>query len=322
MLTRRSLKLARMAFAALAGLLIFSAAKARGQGGVMLRLKSGDRISGVITSENTNHVVLSNSWAPAITIPLNQIVRREKVKLLPGSSITNPVAKAKVIPPPKKEWSGEVQAGTDLRYGANEGSIVYGRFKLNYQQAYKWNSKKFFKNFFDYSVEYGKTEDIISSDKMYGSDKTAFDVGRRLYVYNLMGVGYDHVLKINLNFEAGPGLGYHLFSTPTLTVDLESGMNYQATYQNDRNNLEDFYYRFADNVGWKITKRLNLTEKLEFFPRLNLTNYRIRFENTLSYQLWKNISANFSILDYYDTQPASGVDNNELELRSSIGPKF
>jgi hypothetical protein len=125
-----------------------------------------------------------------------------------------------------------------------------------------------------------------------------------------------------LNFEAGPGLGYHLFSTPTLTVDLESGMNYQATYQNDRNNLEDFYYRFADNVGWKITKRLNLTEKLEFFPRLNLTNYRIRFENTLSYQLWKNISANFSILDYYDTQPASGVDNNELELRSSIGLKF
>jgi putative salt-induced outer membrane protein YdiY len=322
MFTRRSFESARVAFAALAGFLIFAAVGARGQGGVMLRLKSGDRISGIITSEDTNRVVLSNSWAPAITIPLNQIVRREKVKLLPGSSITNVVKVKAPPPPPKKEWSGELQAGTDLRYGANEGNIVYGRLKLNYQQPYKWNSKKFFKNFFDYSVEYGKTEDVVSSDKMYGSDKTAFDVGRRIYVYNLMGVGYDHVLKIDLNFEAGPGLGYHLFSTPVLTTDLEFGMNYQATYQSDNRNLQDFFYRLADNVGWKITKRLSLTEKFEYFPRVNLTNFRIRFENTLSYLLWKNISANFSILDFYDTQPAPGIENNELELRSTIGLKF
>ncbi|MDB6030562.1 MAG: hypothetical protein JWM16_900, partial [Verrucomicrobiales bacterium] len=44
----------------------------------ILFLKNGDRVSGVITSEDTNRVVLTNMWSTAITIPLSDITRREK----------------------------------------------------------------------------------------------------------------------------------------------------------------------------------------------------------------------------------------------------
>jgi hypothetical protein len=48
----------------------------------------------------------------------------------------------------------------------------------------------------------------------------------------------------------------------------------------------------------------------------------MRFETTLSYELWKNLSLNWTVLDLYDSEPAAGVERNELQIRSSLGVKF
>lgn len=38
----------------------------------------------------------------------------------------------------------------------------------------------------------------------------------------------------------------------------------------------------------------------------------------LSFALLQNLSLNLSMLDRYNTNPAKGVDNNELQIRSSL----
>ena len=55
-------------------------------------------------------------------------------------------------------WSGEAQVGLDVLFGAKDREMVYGRFKLAYQRPYDSNPKKYFRNVFDYSIEYGRTE--------------------------------------------------------------------------------------------------------------------------------------------------------------------
>src|SRR5579884_1695461 len=75
MSSRRLWTINRLAFAML---ILFAGGFARGQG-VILHLRNGDRIEGVIIAENTNQVVLSNSWINNLAVPLAQIQRREIV---------------------------------------------------------------------------------------------------------------------------------------------------------------------------------------------------------------------------------------------------
>jgi hypothetical protein len=310
---------------------------------VTLRLSSGDQISGAIILRTKSHVVISNSWIAELTVPLDRIVSglTNSVPVGAGDSTATMVfgeAKPKsdtLAETKPKHWSGEAQLGLDLMYGAKDRQLFHGRFKLAYLEPYRSDHKKFFRNVFDYSIQYGKTESRrtdengntrremeTTSDRMFASDKMSFDLSGRWYVYSLIGGGYDHIQKINAQYEAGPGVGYHLIVRSNLTLNVEGGLNYQGQYRSDGGDVQDVYYRLAEDVTWKLWGKLSLVEKLEFFPRVNFAGYRVRFESTLKYDLWKNISLNLTVLDLYDTKPADTVSRNELQVRSSLGVKF
>ena len=312
---------------------------------VVLHLRNGDRIAGTIVAEDTNRVVLATSWIKELPVPLSAIQGREPITNAvtptvvaaappaapaPEPAATNIVAAAKATPPgaaltpapepPKpKPWKASLSLGTDLRFGASDQTLYYGRLKLTYEQPYKSDAKKFFRNLFDYAVDYGETDGVKSAVRMYGSVKTDADVGRGVFVYNLAGVGYDAVRKIDLGYEIGPGVGYHLFTQPKLTMNLEGGINYQVQERSGSPDVESFYFRFAEDVTWKIMPRLTLVEKAEIFPRVeNLGEFRARLDSTFSFALWRNLALKLSVLDLYDTNPAQGVDRNDLQIRSAL----
>jgi len=158
---------------------------------------------------------------------------------------------------------------------------------------------------------------------MGGSDKTDFDILNRFYVYNLGGAGYDKIRKIDLHYEEGPGLGYHLLTLTNFVLDVEAGVNYQVQDRSDNTSSEKFFYRLAELATWKLNKRLTFTEKVEYFPQVeDVDEYRARIEANLSYGIWGNLSLNVTLLDLYDTQPAHNVPRNDLQVRSSLGITF
>jgi hypothetical protein len=340
----------------------------------VLHMKNGDRIAGVILSNDVNSVVISNAWVKQLVVPLNQIASREQVppaiaavatqtnapvaaqttnapavaqttnapnsalagdksQPAPASASTNaapakastlpPVAKAVPVAKPKR-WKGELRVGASFLEAAKDQEIYYGKFRLAYERPYDSNPKKFFRNILDYSADYGKADGILTANRMDGSDKTDFDIGTgRSYIYNLAGVGYDQIRKIDIHYEEGPGVGYHLLTRTNFVLNTEAGFNYQVQDRTDNTTSEYFYLRFAEDVTWKVLKQMTFTEKFEFFPRIaDFEQYRMRFESTLSYAVWLNVSLNVSLLDLYDTQPAIGVPNNDFQLRTSLGITF
>jgi putative salt-induced outer membrane protein YdiY len=332
----------------LAGLLALGVQLTRAED-VVLLLRNGDRITGTIVAENTNRVVLATAWIKKLSVPLSAIQGRETVTNAvtptivavakpatpaPNPAVTNIVAAAKATPPaiaaevvPRpptpKRWKANLSLGTDLEFGEHDRELYYGRLKLTYEQPYKSDPKKFFRNIFDYAAEYGVTDEVKSADRMYGSAKTDFDVGRRVFIYNLAGAGYDEVRKIDLEYEVGPGVGYHLFTKPTFVMNLEGGFNYQAQERSGSPDVENFYFRLAEDFTWKITPRVTLVEKAELFPRVeNPEEFRARLDSALSFGLWQNLALKLSVLDFYDTDPAKGVDQNDVQLRSSLDITF
>jgi hypothetical protein len=337
-------------------LLLLLVTVASGAENTILHLKNGDRLAGTIISEDTNRVVITNSWIKELAVPLAEIARRETptnapappvaaadskpatpvtvTNILPSATAGTPMAIT--APPPKpatpkpKYWKAEVKLGADFLFGANDQQIFYGRFKLLYERPYEHSPKQFLRNIFDYNVDYGRTESggtnqtIVSANRMEASDKTDFDVGKRkLFVYNLAGVGYDEIRRIDLRWEVGPGVGYHLFTRSNLVMNTELGFNYQAQYRADDTTTEKFYFRIAEDFTWKLHRTVTFTEKFEFFPQVeDVSEFRFRLECSVSYLFWQNLSFNLGLLDLYDTKPASTVPNNDLQIRSSVGITF
>jgi hypothetical protein len=172
-------------------------------------------------------------------------------------------------------------------------------------------------------VDYGTTDGLVSANRMEGSVKTDFDIGQRLFVYNLGGAGYDEIRKISLHYEDGPGVGYHLFTLPKFVANVEAGANYQVQDRTGSPDVENFYLRLAEDVTWKISPRVTFSEKFEYTPlATDVNRFRARFESSLTVGIWKNLGVKLTALDLYDTNPAAGVDNNELLLRSAFDVTF
>jgi len=293
----------------------------------------------IATAPPATNVVTATNAPPAAAPKPAPTVAEQKPAVPPTTNAPAAKSTLAAAPPPKpkgpKPWKAEIKLGADFLSAAKDTQNYYGRVKLTYAQPYKDSPKQFFRNITDYSVDYGRTEDVVSSDRMEGSNKTDFDIGhRKFYIYNQGGAGYDNIRNIELHYEIGPGLGYHLLNFTNFVLNTEVGINYQVQDRFNKINTgtniittdsssEKFFFRLAEDVTWKINKTLTATEKFEFFPAVtDVAQYRMRFESTVSYGFWQRLSLNVTVLDLYDTDPAGGVPNNDLQIRSSLGITF
>jgi putative salt-induced outer membrane protein YdiY len=312
---------------------------------VVVQLRNGDRLTGRLLGQETNSVILATSWAESLVIPLAAIGGLRAATgedLLPPPDSTVATAKTDPAETPKspataataadtkptpqdapKRFRHNVQAGANFNFGARDSQLFYGRIKSTYERPYDDHPKLFFRTFGDYSVDYGRTEKLVSADRMSGSLKTDFDLTPRYYAYNAASCGYDDVRRIDFQYEAGPGLGVRVLTHTNLSVSLESGLNYQAQQRADNADVDSLYWRIGNNLTWKISPRLTLAEKFEFFlDGADPEQYRFRLDATLSLRVLENISLNLTVLNTFDTDPAASVNKNELQIRSSIGVAF
>ena len=292
---------------------------------VVLDLRNGDRLSGVIVLESTNGVVLSNAWSRELVLPAAQIVRRITLApaVVPLAAPTNPVAKLALLgtnPPaltkPPKRWTGEAEMGLEVLRSTVNRQIFHGRGKAMYL-------KDGFRNASEVSGAYGRTDGVTDADRVDAVNKTDFDVRKQWYLYNQAGVGYDHVRKIDLGYEDGPGVGYHLIKGSNFVLNTEVGFDYRAELRSEDADMSHFYGRLGENSSWKINTRFSLDHRFEYLPSVeDPTQFRLRGEANLRYWLLKNLSLNLTFQDSYDTAPAKDVTPNDMQVRSSVGVKF
>ena len=223
-----------------------------------------------------------------------------------------------VKPKPPKRWSIDAQVGADLQYNQNERRLYYGRAKWTY-------GKERFRSIVDYLATYGKTDGILSANDMNGSVRVELDVERakRVFLFNAAGVGYNQIRRIDLGYDDSFGLGYKLIARTNLTLNTDIGVNYQKQHFSDGTSKDYGALRLGELMGWKISSKWFLDEKFEFYPRFtDIGDYRMRFETNLRYLLSNSLNLNLTVIDQYDTQPASSVTRNDLLVRATLGFKF
>ncbi len=303
---------------------------------VVLHLNSGELIKGLILSETTNQVVISNAWVKALSVPLSEIAKREPEKTAPvptnaPSLAVHPQPKvvvaatpvAKPAAKPKGQWAGEASVGLDAIFGTRDSQDYSGHLKLTYALPYASDPKEFFRNTFDSGGEYQRSGDTQSANHAGATDRSDFDIGKKSYGYSLLGAGFDNAQKINFRYQVGPCVGRHLIQATNFVMNVDGGLDYETAYRSGASDLKTYYIRFADDVTWHIWKNLILTGNLTWYADMeNQGQYRSDFISNLSYGFWKNLSLNFTVLDHYNTENAPGADRNQSEFRTSLGITF
>ncbi len=275
---------------------------------------------------------------PLVTAPTKApaaapVVTNAPVAAKPTPAPAKPIVAAAPVAPVKPKappsWHGDIQLGADVGLSEKNRQLYYGRAKIIYAPVGdappgSYSLVNRFRNTFDYNASYGKTEGLLSANRMDGSSKSDFDLGKthNVFIYNLTGAGYDEIRKIDLRYEIGPGLGYHVLTRTNLILNAEAGMNYQVQEFQDNISTDQFYYRLAEDFTWKFSKKFTFDEKFEVFPQIDFSEYRLRLESNFRFWFLENLSFNLTLLDLYDTQPAADVSRNDLQIRSSIGIKF
>ncbi len=215
-------------------------------------------------------------------------------------------------------WHGNIQLGMDLGFGTSERRSFYGNATANHT----WDRVR---NLLEYHVAYGIVNQLESANKMDGSVKTDVDLGpkRRVYVYEHLGAGYDHIRHLDLTFDTGPGVGYKFIDKPKFKLAGEIGAQYQKLNYDNAPGKSFFSGRVGENLTWKAWDKVTFTQRLSYLPSVSdPEDYRIRFDLTAAYPLFKKITISLNIIDQYESRPTVSVHNNDLEIQSTIGVTF
>ncbi len=318
---------------------------------VIFHLKGGDRITGTIVSENNEEVRISTPYAPSLVLPINQIEKREPLPppepapaVSAPAETTPPPAPSKPAPAPApappaapvtsvatntpptqpwkdffSKWKAELQVGLNVGFSTKDHRTLTSRAKATYSPS------KTFRNTLDYLASYGVSEGAVSENRMEGSWKMEYDVGKekRFLLYNAAGAGYNEIQKIDFRYDVGPGFGYRLLQLTNFAMRVEMGGNYQEQHFSTGLQRERYSLRLGEELSWRINDKLRFDNKSEIFPDLpGLSDFRVRTEANLTYLLRSNVTLTLSLIDIYDTGVPAGVDRNDLQLRSLVGLKF
>ena len=215
-------------------------------------------------------------------------------------------------------WHGAVQLGANLGYGTTDRHAVF--FTANATK--KWGRTTTLVN---YNVSYGVVNDVVNANRMEGDTKVDVELSRnhKLYAYGLGGVGYDDIRQIDMEYLIGSGLGYKFINQPKLVLAGEVGGQYQVYEYFFSPGRENVAARFGETLTIQFPKSITLTQRLGFTPGLDdFSDYQIRFGATLSLPLIKPLTFNLNVIDEYDSMPAPGISNNELQISTTIGVNF
>jgi putative salt-induced outer membrane protein YdiY len=217
-----------------------------------------------------------------------------------------------------ENWHGSLQVGLNLGFGTLESQTFNGRLQAAY-------AKRQFRHSLDYLAAYGRTEGVLSANRMDGSLKTELDLKKelRLYTYHLGAAGYDQVRRIDLSYQEGAGLGYHLLQRSNLVANVEAGVNLQGYRYATKAHTDFVSVRVGQDMTWRILPKLLLTQKAQIIPNVDdLGDYKLRLDAAISYPFMKNLTLNVSLIDQYDSKPQPNVEPNDLQIISTIGFAF
>ena len=174
------------------------------------------------------------------------------------------------------------------------------------------------------SIAYGETDEETTEENAKLNAQVNRLLTKQTYFYLNGEAMQNERARLDYRFTTGPGIGHYFLKTDTRTFSIELGVSY-VTEQ--KKAVDDTAATVDDTMAWRLTqefkgaigKTANVWESAQYLTKYNdidryLLNGEIGIETTISGRL----SLRLVVQDTYDSNPAPGVKNNDIVIKSSL----
>lgn len=279
-------------------------------------LKSGERVVGALTTEETE-VRVRKADESELAVPLEavQAVRTEE-----RQAAWEREQRRQTDPPWLDFWAGSISMGlatargnartTTISSGASaQRATGFDKIGLKYSQIYSTQSTR---------APVGVTANRVSGGARYDRN-----FGRKLFTYSSALFDFDEFQELDLRSVLGGGLGYHVYRSDRGFVNVDVGGAW------NREKFSTGLVRHSGEVvigeesSHQLSGSLKVFQSLTVNPNLSETGqYRLAFDGGASIQINRRLSWNITLADRYLSNPLAGNRKNDVLISTGVSFTF
>ncbi len=273
-------------------------------------LKNGDKITGSVIREENNTLVLGTLYMGEVSLDRESI---QSIENSDESVISEPDPQPQSQPKPDL-WEGEFSLGYNRTSGNTENSQLSSELQLKR----KTDIDEFTARLRGF---YSSTDKKMNSQKWYGSVRYAYSFwDKRWYNFYKLEASHDRFSNIDYRITPSAGVGYWYSDTKDFKLMTEIGLGWEYTEYRDNTNSQTQLILLPRLFLEKaLTDTLRFSQDLTLYPSLEDTGeFRLYSETSLINAVTENISLKLSLIDDYNSDPASGIEKNDTQFISSL----
>ncbi len=168
-----------------------------------------------------------------------------------------------------------------------------------------------------------KSEGVVTGEKYYASEKVAFKLSDRNYIFERIGWDKNHFAGFKSRLDFSAGAGRELFKNDRNLLIGEAGIGYITE---DRLVGKDPSFaagRFYSKYGFKISETANFSQDAEILHNFDDSDdYRLNMETAVIAALSSNFSLKASYLWNRVGKPASGFSRDDSTTAIALIANF
>lgn len=209
-------------------------------------------------------------------------------------------------PEPKPKWKGGLTVGGTRQTGNTERTSASVALDAKRREKKNRFNVRFLYN-------YGEDEEDVTTRNAYGMFKYDYFIDPKVYVYLSVEMLYDRFKDLNLRTVVGPGAGYQVWDSEKRFLLFEGGVAYFNEDHIDGEDEDWFTGRLASEFRYRFDSRLEFADNLVIYPSLEDTGeYSLRNEASISTPVFERWAFKLSNILEHDSDPAPGIDKNDI----------
>jgi len=217
-------------------------------------------------------------------------------------------------------WNGFL----DLGYATTRGNTDTSSFTLNTDVTRSTTRDKIEAKFtmIDSSSNASGT-DITTANAKRGGVAYNLNINKRWFGFGSVNLESDQFQSLDLRFNPAGGVGYHAFTTPKTTFDLELGASEDREYFSTGLDRSFTEILLGEEFVHKVNASTSIHEQATVFPNISSTgNYRINFDLAAVTAIRKWFGWQFTVSDRYLSNPIAGRKDNDIIISTGLRLTF
>ncbi|MFD1950718.1 YdiY family protein [Sphingomonas arantia] len=159
---------------------------------------------------------------------------------------------------PLDYWKGSIELGASRSTGNTDALGVYVGAAAN-RDGIDWRHK------LTGRVDYQRTDGVTSTERFNAAYQPNYKINEQLYIYGIAQYERDRLLGYTTRLTAGGGIGYSVFRTGPIKLDLEGGPALRRTDYVELPEESGLAGRGSANLTWNVTPKLVLTQNASVY---------------------------------------------------------